>query len=217
MEGGERKDYTELAFLFIFNLPSVVKDLLLMETDLISLIQFGKEIWNPSDFWELYYLLTWTCQEPSREVVGASVLVETLQRADAEAVRVGRSTLCYCTIWGNWEFLRRGNEFWFWRWGSSGLEYLTMWFCCRASACCSVRILIQLLGEICTFSPVLLSQRGRPELLPPSLIFSGSEGSYGNTLDLIMAKDVFTSRHFKLMKNLENICLVIMQSPESSK
>lgn len=36
MEGGERKDYTELAFLFIFNLPSVVKDPLLMETDLVS-------------------------------------------------------------------------------------------------------------------------------------------------------------------------------------
>lgn len=65
--------------------------------------------------------------------------------------------------------------------------------------------------------PVLLSQRGRLELSPLGLIFCCSEGSCGNALDLIMANDVFTSEHFKLMKNLENINLVVMQSPESSK
>lgn len=81
----------------------------------------------------------------------------------------------------------------------------------------AVRISVPLLAEICAFSLVQHSQQSQRELVPLGLIFSCSEGNCGNTLDLITANDVFTSEHFKLMKNLENINLVIMQSPESSK
>lgn len=88
---------------------------------------------------------------------------------------------------------------------------------CRAPASCGCQDLRPTAGPISAFSLVLLLPKGQPKPLPLCLIFSCSEGSYGNTLDLIMANDVFTSERFKLMKNLENINLVIMQSPESSK
>lgn len=39
----------------------------------------------------------------------------------------------------------------------------------------ALRISGKLVSEICAFSQVLLSQRGRPELLPLGLIFSCSE------------------------------------------
>lgn len=81
----------------------------------------------------------------------------------------------------------------------------------------AVRISVPLLGEVCAFFSSATVTKGQPELIPLGLIFGCSEGSCGNALDLIMANGVFTSEHFKLMKNLENINLVIMQSPESSK